>query len=58
MTGERKLVARLSGESGASRGLLLDSKTVECRLRLTRHAPDDLARRQDLVDVADALPGR
>src|SRR5579883_356016 len=30
---------------------------VECRLRLARHAPDDLACRQDLVDVAGTLSG-
>src|SRR5450432_4598850 len=47
-----------SGHEGrASSGLPLGSQTIECRLRLACHAPDDLACWQNLADVARALSG-
>jgi len=40
-----------------SSGLPFGSQTIERHLRLAGHAPDDLACRQNLVDVARALSG-
>ena len=36
---------------------LIAARAIQCRLRLARHAPDDLACSQNLVDVAHTLSG-
>src|SRR6476660_7825869 len=46
------------GVAPPSRSLLFGRQTIECRLRFAGHAPDDLACRQNLADVARALSGR